>query len=216
LDEFRELIKVDGLKSANDFRYFRRDIIDPAIKQINETSDIDISLELRRTGRFYSHLRFVISTSRNHLLLTSISASKELYLILTSEFGLSDAELDEIAKNRETWPDDRLRDAIEFVRHRCTTSKVLYPAKYLMTAIRDGYRVGSIEREANKPKVVKKIAIADNPRPSIVLPTGEALTDAWTLFRQSPQAKLFKPVAEHFELATAQQKKAFEGFLQSQ
>jgi hypothetical protein len=216
LDEFRELIKVDGLKSANDFRYFRRDIIDPAIKQINETSDIDISLELRRTGRFYSHLRFVISTSRNHLLLTSISASKELYLILTSEFGLSDAELDEIAKNRETWPDDRLRDAIEFVRHRCTTSKVLYPAKYLMTAIRDGYRVGSIEREANKPKVVKKIAIADTPRPSIVLPTGEALTDAWTLFRQSPQAKLFKPVAEHFELATAQQKKAFEGFLQSQ
>lgn len=218
IDEFRGLIKVDGLKSANDFRYFRRDIIDPAIKQINETSDIDVTLELRRTGRFYSHLRFAISTSRNHQLLTSISASKELYDILTHEFGLSDAELDEIAKNRETWPDDRLREAIEFVRHRCITSKVQYPAKYLMAAIRDGYRVGSIEREARKPKFPPKPPEILKPeRPEAVIPTGDALIEAWALFRQGPHAKLFKPaVSEHYELADSRQKKAFEGFLQSQ
>jgi hypothetical protein len=217
IDEFRGLIKVDGLKSANDFRYFRRDIIDPAIKQINETSDIDVSLELRRTGRFYSHLRFSISSSRNHQLLTSIAASKELYVTLTTEFGLSDSELDEISKNRDTWPDDRLRDAIEFVRHRCTTSKVQYPAKYLMTAIRDGYRVGSLERDAKKPKEAKSPPkIVEKQRPVVTIPAGEALEDAWSLFRQSPQAKLFKPVAERYELADSRQHKAFEGFLQSQ
>lgn len=50
--EFRGLIKVDGLKSANDFRYFRRDIIQPAIDQINSISDIEVSLELKRTDVF--------------------------------------------------------------------------------------------------------------------------------------------------------------------
>lgn len=218
IDEFRGLIKVDGLKSANDFRYFRRDIIDPAIKQINETSDVDVALELRRTGRFYSHLRFTITTSRNHMLLTSIAASKELYDTLTNEFGLSDTELDEIARNRETWPDDRLRAAIEFVRHRCTTSKVQYPAKYLMTAIRDGYRVGSLEREAKKPiPTAKKPIVLEPDMPKAVMPTGADLEEAWSLFRKGPHAKLFKPsVAEHYELADSRQKKAFEGFLQSQ
>lgn len=216
IDDFRGMIRVDGLKSANDFRYFRRDIIDPAIRQINEISDIDVTLELRRTGRSYSHLRFKINGSRGHQLLTSIVASKALYETLVNEFGLSDAELDEIAGNRDAWPDDRLRDAIEFVRHRCTVSKVRYPAKYLMSAIRDGYRVGSIEREAQKPKPERKPAIAEPKRPEVIMPTGAALEDAWALFRQSPAAKLFRPVAEHYELADTRQKEAFKGFLQSQ
>lgn len=227
VDEFRELIKVDGLKSANDFRYFRRDIIQPAIDQINSISDIDVTLELRRTGRFYSHLRFSVTASRKHLLLTSISASKELYEVLTGEFGLSDTELDEIAKNRDTWPDDRLREAIEFVRHRCATSKVLYPSKYLMTAIRDGYRVGSLERQAQKAataqtKAAEKKATALNdarnasPAPAVAFPDGVALIEAWDLFRRSPHAKLFKVLPDTFESASSRQKIAFQGFLQSQ
>lgn len=227
IDEFRGLIKVDGLKSANDFRYFRRDIIQPAIDQINEISDIDVSLELRRTGRFYSHLRFGVAASRNHQLLSSIAASKNLYDILTREFGLSDAELDEIAKNRETWTDDRLNEAVEFVRHRCATSKVLYPGKYLMSAIRDGYRVGSLEKaarqvDADKERKVKQteevISALKNvqPAPEIELPSGEALLEAWTVFRKSPHAKLFKQLPETYEEANNRQRKAFEGFLQIQ
>ena len=226
IDEFRGLIKVDGLKSANDFRYFRRDIIQPAIDQINETADIDVGLELRRTGRFYSHLRFTIKVSRNHLLLSTIAASKELYDVLTSEFGLSDAELDEIAKNRESWSDDRLRDAVEFVRHRCMTSKVQYPAKYLMTAIRAGYRVGSLERLAQQAtaesenivskeaEVIKALRNA-LPAAPIVLPEGEALQEAWNVFRNSPQSKLFKSLPDYYADANTRQKKSFQGFLQS-
>lgn len=216
IDEFRSLIKVDGLKSANDFRYFRRDIIDPAIKQINEISDIDVLLETKRTGRFISHIRFSIGTSRNHQLLTSIVASKELYDVLTNEFGLSDAELDEISKNRETWTDERLRESVEFVRHRCATSSVKYPAKYLMSALRDGYRVGSIERDAQKPKSSKKPATLERTIPEVILPQGDALEEAWSLFKKSPHAKLFQKVADNYECADSRQRKTFEGFLQSQ
>lgn len=227
LDEFRSLIKVDGLKSANDFRYFRRDILDPAVEQINRISDIDVQLELRRTGRSYSHIAFTVQPSQNAHLLSSIEASKQLYTALTGEFGLSDAELDEIAANREEWPDERIQDAIAFVRHRCATSNVQYPGKYLMSALRDGYRVGSIEQAAKAAKATKAAASAkaavdrqslldQSPVKAITLPTGAELETTWAAFRQSPQSRMFKGLPDHFELATKPQQKAFEGFLQSQ
>ena len=226
IDEFRSLIKVDGLKSANDFRYFRRDIVQPAIDQINSISDIEVSLELKRTGRFYSHLRFSVKASCKHMLLSSVAASKELYEVLTKEFGLSDVELDEIAKNREVWTDERLRETIEFVRHRCATSKVNYPGKYLMTAIRDGYRFGSLEKKnletqkvASKAKEQRDLelqAIRDmSLAPKITIPTGVALEEAWNAFRASPHAKLFKTLPIAYEDANTRQIKSFEGFLQS-
>ena len=227
IDEFRGLIKVDGLKSANDFRYFRRDIIQPAIDQINSISDIEVSLELKRTGRFYSHLRFSVTASNRHMLLSSVAASKELYEVLTKEFGLSDVELDEIAKNRDVWTDERIRETIEFVRHRCATSKVNYPGKYLMTAIRDGYRFGTLEKKnLESHKVATKVkeqrdlelqAIRDmSPAPAVTIPSGVALEEAWNAFRASPHAKLFKSLPMVFEEANTRQAKAFEGFLQSQ
>lgn len=227
LDEFRSMIRVDGLKSANDFRYFRRDILDPAIKQINEISDIDVTLELQRTGRSYSHLTFTIKSAKNIQLLASIEASKQLYNTLTTEFGLSDAELDEISSRRDEWTDGRIQVAVEFVRHRCQTATVQYPGKYLMTALRDGFRVGSLEKQATEMKVKKAKAsikaaedyqarLHDTPVKSITLPTGKALENAWSLFRQSPHAKLFKVLAVNYETADTRQQKAFEGFLQAQ
>lgn len=227
LDEFRSMIRVDGLKSANDFRYFRRDILDPAIEQINKDSDIELVLKLQRTGRSYSHISFEIKPTKSLDGATSIAAAKQLYSTLTDEFGLSDVELDEISANRETWTDDRLQTAIEFVRHRCSVSAVQYPAKYLMSALRDGYRVGALEKQAtekraSKAKATAKTAAAyearlnESPLKAIELPTGEALATTWAAFRQSPHAKLFKALADNYESADTRQRKAFEGFLQAQ
>lgn len=230
IDEFREMIRVDSLKIANDFRYFKRDIIVPAIEQINAISDIDVKLELKRTGRFYSHLKFVIKASEKHLLMSNIAASKKLYDKLTQDFGLSDAELDEIAQNRDTWGDDRLSAAVDFVQYRMKTSKIMYPAKYLMTAIRDGYRIGGIEIEARRVQEAEVKAVeersqvarkaieqvkAENSVKAVALPEGEALAQAWAEFRISPNARLFKSLPETYDEATARAKKAFEGFLSS-
>ena len=161
------------------------------------------------------------------MLLSSVAASKELYEVLTKEFGLSDVELDEIAKNREVWTDERLRETIEFVRHRCATSKVNYPGKYLMTAIRDGYRFGTLEKKnletqkvASKAKEQRDLelqAIRDmSLAPKVTIPTGVALEEAWIAFRASPHAKLFKTLPIAYEDANTRQIKSFEGFLQSQ
>lgn len=228
INEFREMIRVDSLKIANDFRYFKRDIIAPAIEQINEISDIEITLELKRTGRFYSHLRFAIKSSEKHLLVSNIAASKQLYDTLTQDFGLSDAELDEIAKNRDAWGDGRLTAAVEFVRHRMMTSEIKYPAKYLMTAIRDGYRIGGLESEANKARLAQvrateerskasqkalELARSESPVVQAELPEGSELDIAWQDFKLSPGAKLFKQLPASYSDAAEREKKAFIGFL---
>lgn len=220
IDDFRSLIKVDGLKSANDFRYFRRDILQPAVDQINLVSDIDVVPELKRTGRSFSHISFTIKPAQGSHLLSSISESKALYDILVEEFGLSNAELDEISSNRDEWPDARIRDAVAFVQHRCQTSTVQYPGKYLMKAIRDGYRVGSIEKAEKEKKLEssnrsKKLR-EEKPATPVEMPAGAALEEAWRNFMMSTQSKLFKDLPASFDLATPRQRKGFEGFLASQ
>lgn len=224
IDDFRSLIKVDSLKSANDFRYFNRDIIQPAIDQINTISDIDIASEIRRTGRSYSHLRFTINSTRQHNLLSSVSASKELYETLTKEFGLSDKELDEVAANRDKWTDDRLREMTEFVRHRCQSSVVKYPGKLLMTALREGYRFGEIEKKsaakgagmANTNQTKDLLELRDrSPVVEVILPSGQDLQVAWDEFSRSIHARLFKNLPRDFDSADTRMVTAFKGWLQS-
>lgn len=227
LDEFRSMIRVDGLKIANDFRYFKRDIILPAITQINEISDIDVGLELRRTGRFFSHIRFSVHASSKHRLLNQVATSKELYEVLTVEFGLSEAELDEISSNRDKWNDDRLLAAIEFTRHRMRTGTVKYPGKYLMTAIRDGCRVSAHElryREEAAQQAAQRqaqqatleLARAASPiADAVALPEGEALARAWAEFSTSASARLFKALPATYAEADARARKAFAGWLAS-
>lgn len=223
IDAFRELIKVDDLKSANEFRYFKRDIIDVAVNQINKVSDIEVEVELRRTGRSYSHIAFTVKESQRINLLLSVEESKKLYETLVSDFGLSDAELDEIAENRLAWTDARILDAVAFVKHRCATSTVKYPGKYLMNALRGGYRVGAIEKDLTV-KEQKKAEVKEatqsrlfelqnkSPVGDTALPDGNELIEAWNLFCMSPSARLFKALPSEYELATPRQKKAFEGF----
>lgn len=225
IDEFRTMIKVDGLKIANDFRYFRRDILVPAVEQINEISDISVTLELRRTGRSYSHISFTIASSSGTRLLSSIADSKVLYDVLVSEFGLSEAEIDEISSHRNEWPDERIMDAVEFVRHRCSDSSVRYPGKYLMKAIRDGYRVGSIEKgakqasaQADSARQAQQRLLDDLKERSpvssdVLLPEGEALDQAWHAFVHSTHGRFFKNLPTSFDLATTRQVEAFKGFL---
>lgn len=230
LDEFRSMIRVDGLKIASDFRYFKRDIIMPAVDQINEISDIEVELVPKRTGRFITHLLFKVKPSDKHLLHAKIATSKELFDVLTGEFGLSDAELDEISSNRDTWTDARLQAAIDFTKHRMKTTQVQYPGKYLMNAIKTGCRVGSVEAEAHQAKekaqkaakaraekaqAALDLARKGEPVKEVPLPEGDALVDAWKRFLASPAGKLVKPKPTSYEEADSRAQGAFRAYLAS-
>jgi plasmid replication initiation protein len=231
LDEFRELIRVDGLKSASDFRYFKRDIIAPAIAQINAETDLDVALETKRTGRVITHIRFKVEqNAQRHTLLARISASKVLFDQLTAEFGLSEKELDEIAQNRDKWSEERLAQAVAAVKEKINDGVVIkYPAKYLMTAIREGWKVGSVEleqkrivRETLKEKKAREEGVRRaheqamrGPDLDVELPSGAELDRAWASFVESPTSKVFGRLPPSFVDASVRQRKAFEGYLRS-
>lgn len=60
LEVFRKLMSVDELASYQEYKILKRDVISPAIKEINKLSNIQIELETCRKGRSVTGVRFII------------------------------------------------------------------------------------------------------------------------------------------------------------
>lgn len=157
LDELRDIMSATA-KSLQTFKDFKRYALENAIQQINAFSDIFVTYETR-TGngtRKITHVRFAIAPNEagfRRLLQSVGSARQEIFNILVDEFGLAQSELDEIVKAGDAWSDDRLLAAIEFTRHRCKGGTIKYPGAFLMKAIREGLKVGTMELEVTqRPK----------------------------------------------------------------
>lgn len=172
IDALRDIMSATA-KSLQTFKDFKRYALENAIQQINEFSDIFVTYETR-TGngtRKITHIRFEIKPNEagfRRLLQNVGTARQEIFNILVDEFGLAQSELDEIVKAGDTWSDDRLLSAIEFTRHRCKGGTIKYPGAFLMKAIREGLKIGTIELEvANRPAQAARkqidIEALDNP-----------------------------------------------------
>lgn len=163
VDQFSNWIRVANLKSSKDFRYMKRDIIQPAIEQINHISNIEIALETKPVpgSKKVAMVRFSVKKNMTGTLSPYNAAKLQnanIFNILIEEFGLSDSEVSEIASNRETYTDERILSAIEYTRHRISSpeSQIKYPSLYIMKALRDNYRMPKILKEKvaqNDPKV---------------------------------------------------------------
>jgi plasmid replication initiation protein len=118
------------------FKYFRRDWLEPAVKQINEVSDINLSYETRNEpgSRKIGRLRFRIT--RKDMADRIIHTHKEdqaIYRTLRQEFGLSSDQLSQITANRGTYSVDRIHQAIERTRFSLRLGKVTKsPAGFFM------------------------------------------------------------------------------------
>jgi hypothetical protein len=60
VDVFRKLMSVDQMISYKQFKLLNRAVIQPAMKEVNELSNIQLELETKRKGRSVTGLRFVI------------------------------------------------------------------------------------------------------------------------------------------------------------
>jgi len=60
VDVFRKLMSVDQMTSYKQFKLLNRAVIQPAMKEVNEHSNIQIELETKRKGRSVTGLRFLI------------------------------------------------------------------------------------------------------------------------------------------------------------
>lgn len=60
VDVFRKLMSVDQMASYKQFKLLNRAVIQPAMKEVNELSNIQLELETKRKGRSVTGLRFII------------------------------------------------------------------------------------------------------------------------------------------------------------
>ncbi|KVK89397.1 replication initiation protein [Burkholderia sp. MSMB1498] len=133
------------------FKYFKRDWLEPAVKQINELSDITLEYETRNEpgSRKIGRLRFRIARKDvAERVLHTYEEAQEIYRILKQEFGLSGDQLNQIGANRGTYTDDRIHQAIERTRFSLKLGKVSKsPAGFFMKALKGGWVVSDAERE---------------------------------------------------------------------
>lgn len=137
--------------NAQVFKYFKRDWLEPAVKQINEVSDLSLSYETRNEpgSRKIGRLRFRIQRKdMAERVLHTHEEAQAIYRTLKQEFGLSSDQFNQIAANRGTYSDERIQQAIERTRFSLRLGKVTKsPAGFFMKALKEGWAVSDAERQ---------------------------------------------------------------------
>jgi hypothetical protein len=150
LDELRAWQGTMGAK-AQEFKYFKRDWLAPAVDQINEVSDLSLSYETRNEpgSRKIGRMRFRVERKEMaERLLHTHEHAQALYQTLKQEIGLSSTQFGQIASDRDTYTDARLEQAIERTRFSLKLGKVSKsPAGFFMKALKEGWIVSDAERQ---------------------------------------------------------------------
>ncbi|CAH2807040.1 MAG: Protein involved in initiation of plasmid replication [uncultured Paraburkholderia sp.] len=151
LDLIRNLPGKSWANNA-EFKYFKRDYLEPAVSQINELSDIELSYETRAGtpgSRKKDQIRFRLKRKEGALASkAAMLNSVALFKLLQDEFGLSDKQFEKIAENRAVWTDERIQQAIDYTRWTIRQgTKVKRASAYLMRALSDNYRVSDADKQ---------------------------------------------------------------------
>ncbi|OUL78083.1 replication initiation protein [Paraburkholderia hospita] len=134
------------------FKYFKRDWLEPAVREINEVSDIELSYETRTessASKKIDRIRFLLKRKDTaDAALASLADASHLYKILKEEFNLSTKQFSEISENREVWTDAHIQQAVEYTRFKLNRGQIKRsPAGYLMRALRDNWKMSEAERK---------------------------------------------------------------------
>ena len=93
LSTFRKIMGVDDDGTYNEFKFLNRDVIKPAIKEVNQLSNILLEYETKRKGRAINGIRFLIKSNPQLSLITDeedeLAQSKAYKKLL--EMGVSKA-----------------------------------------------------------------------------------------------------------------------------
>lgn len=150
LPEFSKWMNIDQWAWAKEFRYLNRDVIKVALEQINEHSDLVLTLETRKVERRVESLRFAIERKRDWgSTAVGVISEKEIYDTLKYEFKMCDTDLDEVMKNRNRWTNTNILDAIAYTRQRLNNPDLDFlrkPGNYFLTALKNGYVIVTEEK----------------------------------------------------------------------
>lgn len=200
VEEFRQVTNTSELSSYDEFKTLKRKVIQPAIDQINELSDIYIELETRSVSgsKKIGWLRFVIDKNAHGKLVLTKPLDEDTFQILREEFALSSNEISDISQNYDY---DYIRSKIDFTRHRIEQatkkgSGIEYPGRYFLTALKQDLNLP----KATKTAVAEQTAIQSQIEQSAqaVAEESQSKIDRISVYLQSTSADELKNLMEGF------------------
>lgn len=163
VDWWAAVLKGQPLKKPVDYRFFKRDTLQPGIREVNDVqSEFELEMIEHRVGRKVVNLQFRVHRKKSVTAssVTNIvdaggrdstpvpgAVNLELFDELTS-MGLREADADVLLSTEDH---ERIRKAIKYTQARM--NKVDSPAAYLRTAIKHGYAEVQREEEKKVPPV---------------------------------------------------------------
>jgi hypothetical protein len=194
VEEARTWVGAQDSKFMGEFKMFRQRALSVALEQINELSDLYVEYETRNApgSKKVAHIRFVFREQEGKMMqsINQTEARKTIYDTLRGEFGIGAVDLQAIAMNSEKFTPERIQAAIDFVRHRMTTSgggkKIRFPGRLFMKALQEGWAVPTAEVQdvEVKPRTRRAGTAA---QPTAVSTAAEANPQADALRKQFEQ-----------------------------
>lgn len=136
VDEFRNLMGATG-DVHREFKFLKQKVINPAMKQINEDSDLLLTLDVRKDGRTITHVRFLIEMKHDRKKQEALQLSESLYKTLYETFGLSDETIRALAVE---YPPDYIHEKADFTVARSRSGKIDNISGFFLSALKDNYR----------------------------------------------------------------------------
>ncbi len=164
IEDFKKLMGVESDKYCQEYKRLNNFVIKKAIKEINEKSDIFVTIDVKKEARKVVALKFHIAPTpcSNNILTRLIKAPKqeelsfksedeerkELYEKLTKAFTLSNRQAQEILTMYDY---DEIKEILDMVERKIKRNEILNIGAYTYMALKDQYQprksIITIERE---------------------------------------------------------------------
>lgn len=140
-------------ESPPQYKYFKRDTLLKAIKEINMVTDIEIELVEFKSGRSIKDLQFRVSlTSQPGLAFDDNTLIDSSIIERMLRFGLSEADAQSLYSS---YDEKLITDTIEYVQVRLdkkTSKPIDAPGAYFKKALKDGYAKSYVAKPTELPK----------------------------------------------------------------
>lgn len=144
-------------ESRKEIKEFKKRFLEPAIEQLNEVSDFDVSWEANaeRVAPEKLKIRFRF-TKKQGADAARAGIQDTMYLVLHHEFAFDTPDFERLAKNRAVWTDARLEQALEYTRFQLDRGAItVSPKGYLFKALEGNYRIGDADRKMAALKIAR-------------------------------------------------------------
>ncbi|MFM0265527.1 replication initiation protein [Paraburkholderia sediminicola] len=134
----RDLLGVGSNASYDEFKIFNRAVVQPAIKEINQVSDISIEMEMTRERRKVVALRFKVRENNQSSLPIEVdSFNVSLQRRLQEDFSLTERQAKDVLV---THSEDRIEAVMRYVGERYQGGLIQQGkiAPYFLKVVKDG------------------------------------------------------------------------------